>query len=251
MWLVRIVFALLAVTPSFAYALDEVPPNESLLSVVVLGDSFVEGVGDKGYLKKNDASNDSLSSGIIGYVDRAQRSLPSVDLQAFGYPGIKVGQLLKRVVRVISANPENPLTLALSSANVVIFDVGRNDRWDFGEPSDTYLALTKLIRRVRGILLRENGIAPEFIVPALMLPNRGSQGPWVKELNEYIRGIKNGYAPLNQGLRFDTVSKRLLTSDQIHPGPEGYKALASTFVKYLRSQLKKGTWTTTNGGIIP
>jgi lysophospholipase L1-like esterase len=68
-----------------------------------------------------------------------------------------------------------------------------------------------------------------------MLPNRGSQGPWVKSLNDLLVGSDSLTAPAD--LRFDKVSKRLLLPDQLHPSPRGYSALSKTLVQYLQKVL--------------
>jgi len=73
------------------------------------------------------------------------------------------------------------------------------------------------------------------VIATIMLPNRGSQAPWVKEFNGII--IRNNKRTDPTDLRFDLVSKRLLSADQLHPTSQGYEALAKTFVNYLLKKL--------------
>jgi lysophospholipase L1-like esterase len=40
-------------------------------------------------------------------------------------------------------------------------------------------------------------------------------------------------------LRFDIVSKRLLSADQLHPTSIGYDELAKTFIAYVKKVLAK------------
>jgi lysophospholipase L1-like esterase len=68
----------------------------------------------------------------------------------------------------------------------------------------------------------------------LLLPNRGSQGPWVKELNEIILESHTTAHPAD--LRFDQVSKRLLSPDSIHPTSKGYAAISKVFISYLKHE---------------
>jgi hypothetical protein len=56
----------------------------------------------------------------------------------------------------------------------------------------------------------------------------------MKELDALILKSHSAEAPAD--LRFDLVSKRLLSADQIHPTSKGYQALADVFVKYILRQ---------------
>jgi hypothetical protein len=57
----------------------------------------------------------------------------------------------------------------------------------------------------------------------------------VKELNTII--LRGNSVNTPNDLRFDLISKRLLSSDQIHPTSAGYAALAKTFISYLTRKL--------------
>ena len=70
-----------------------------------------------------------------------------------------------------------------------------------------------------------------------MYPNRGSQAPWVKELDALI--VKSSTQSSPADLRFDAVSKKLLSGDQIHPTSKGYAAMAEVFTKYLKTVFPK------------
>jgi hypothetical protein len=67
-----------------------------------------------------------------------------------------------------------------------------------------------------------------------MSPNRGSQSPWVKELDGLI--LKSHQVEFPADLRFDLVSKRLLQPDNIHPTSKGYVAMAKVFIAYLLNE---------------
>jgi hypothetical protein len=104
-----------------------------------------------------------------------------------------------------------------------------------GPPSQTLRNLKRISALIKSRVLTTVETAPLIVTAVLMLPNRGSQGPWVKELNTLIAKTHTEATPAD--LHFDQVSKRLLSADQIHPTPKGYTALATTFVKYILLRL--------------
>src|SRR5690606_39037339 len=102
----------------------------------------------------------------------------------------------------------------------VVLDLGRNDRWLFGPPIETFRNLKRAVTQIKKYTKDSAGLSPLIVTAVMMLPNRGSQGPWVKELNGYI--LRSNTLQDPSDLRFDLVSKRLLSKDQIHPTPQGY-----------------------------
>lgn len=191
--------------------------------IVVLGDSLVAGFGD------------TVHDNQGGYVLRAQGRLPEAVISNFGVPGLATRQLLLSIESAFDGSGDPLLAEALVKADVVILDLGRNDRWLMGPPAETFRNLKRISALVRKRVLATVETAPLVVTAVLMLPNRGSQGPWVKELNALIAKIHTNEAPAD--LHFDLVSKRLLSTDQIHPTPKGYTALATTFVRYILQRL--------------
>jgi len=188
------------------------------VKIVVLGDSLVAGTGD------------TQNDGEGGYVLRAQESLPEAIFYNEGTPGLRTQTLLKRISKAFKST-SSELRTELLSADLVILDLGRNDRWLFGLPKDTLRNLKKTRTTITSNVERLTGTKPLVVTAVLMLPNRGSQGPCVKELNALIAKSSSASAPAD--LRFDKVSKRLLSQDSIHPTSKGYAALSSVLVKYL------------------
>jgi lysophospholipase L1-like esterase len=190
-------------------------------TVVVIGDSLVFGFGDT----KNDNRG--------GYVLRAQQRLPLVNFVNQGFLGLRTLQMISKLRKAFDNPEQSPLASSLIEADLVVLDVGRNDRWLFGLPEATL----RNIKRARQIItdnVKNLGYpAPLIVTAVLMYPNRGSQGPWVKELDELI--LKSGSAEYPADLRFDQVSKRLLSPDNVHPTSKGYDAMANVFIKYLLS----------------
>ena len=196
---------------------------DGVASVVVVGDSFVYGTGD------------TLNKGRGGYVVRARKKLRGVSLEGFGTKGLDTRQLLKRVGDEFSRTEVSPLREALVGSDIVVLDLGRNDRWFFGLPAEAYRNLKRIGTLIRSKVSAEAGSAPVVVTAVLMLPNRGSQGPWVKALNKLILKSDRPEAPAD--LRFDLVSKKLLSGDQLHPTSIGYDELAKTFVRYIQKTL--------------
>ncbi|RIL10925.1 MAG: hypothetical protein DCC75_03330 [Proteobacteria bacterium] len=192
------------------------------INISVLGDSLVSGIGDT----KNDNQG--------GYVLRAARRLPQLEIHNLGVAGQNTRQLLMDLNQKLKSGSDNSTKSALMVSDLVFIDLGRNDRWFFGLPLATYRNLKRIRDVVKNRVNDLSAYKPFVVMAVLMLPNRGSQGPWVKELNSII--LKKSRASNPNDLRFDLVSKRLLSSDQIHPTPDGYDALAKVFVSYISSK---------------
>ena len=191
--------------------------------VSVIGDSLAYGFGD------------TVNGNQGGYVLRTSRKFPEIKFHNLGVQGLKTFQLLSKLRRVFKDDSDIEYREDLLESDVVILDLGRNDRWLFGEPAATYRNLKRAASNIVGEVLKRADSAPLVVKAVLMLPNRGSQGPWVKALNELILNSNSLNYPAD--LRFDLVSKRLLSSDQIHPTPAGYVKLAQTLVSYLKKPL--------------
>jgi lysophospholipase L1-like esterase len=191
-------------------------------TIVVLGDSIVAGTGDAA--KKNRG----------GYVTRTQERFPEARIIGYGVPGLRTLTLLSRVNDALSDKRYPELALDLRSADLIVLDLGRNDRWLFGEPAATLRNLIRIRDLLSGKIKKQRGTAPLIAQAVLLLPNRGSQGPWVKELNQLIQNSHSEAYPCD--IRFDLVSKRLLSTDNIHPTSKGYQALSDTFTAWLRKE---------------
>ncbi len=192
--------------------------------VVVIGDSLVFGVGDS----KNDGKG--------GYVLRTQTKFPQASIVNQGIPGLRTVPLLQKLQKSFKASTDT-FAQDLLSADLVVFDVGRNDRWLMGLPSATLRNIKKARSLVESKVKEQKGLSPLVVISVLMYPNRGSQGPWVKELDQLILDSHSESHPAD--LRFDKVSKRLLSPDNIHPTSKGYSALGKVFTEYLLDEYPK------------
>lgn len=191
--------------------------------VSVFGDSLAFGFGD------------TVNGNKGGYVLRAQKKLSDVTFHNLGVQGLRTKEFLALLKGIFDQDKKPEQLSALLESDIVILDLGRNDRWLFGKPIDTYRNLKKGVTKIKDEIKQVTGASPIVVMAVIMLPNRGSQGPWVKELDAIILGKTTKEDPSD--LRFDLVSKRLLSTDQIHPTSKGYTALAQTFIKYLTDKL--------------
>lgn len=193
------------------------------LQIVVIGDSFVYGIGD------------TKNRGRGGYVLRTQRRFSRAAIQNLGTPGLQSPKLLEDLQASFRGRAPLNYRQVLRSADIVIFDLGRNDRWLYGEASDTVKNLQAAAQLIRLDARKRKQIEPVIVIAPNMLPNRGSQGPWVSVLNKLILRTHTSRNPAD--LRFDLVSKRLIGDDQIHPTSLGYDELAKVFQRYLQRTL--------------
>ncbi len=193
------------------------------IRIAVVGDSLVYGIGD------------TKNGGQGGYVLRTGSKLSGVEFINLGEPGLTTVRLLQDLKQAFKGSSEKALRDGLLDTDVVILDLGRNDRWSFAEPKKIYRNLKRIAQTISAKVEVESEVAPLVVTTVLMLPNRGSQGPWVAALDKLIAAGNSQTAPSD--LRFDKVSKRLLSDDQIHPTPAGYEALAKTLVKYINTKL--------------
>jgi lysophospholipase L1-like esterase len=191
-------------------------------TVVVLGDSIVAGTGDTA--KDNSG----------GYITRTQKRFPEARIIGYGVPGLRTLTLLSRVNSALSDKRYPELALDLRAADLIVLDLGRNDRWLFGLPAATLRNLKRIRDTLSNKLKKQQGSAPLIAQAVLLLPNRGSQGPWVKELNQLILNSHSDRYPCD--IRFDLISKRLLSADNIHPTSKGYQAIAESFSAWLRKE---------------
>jgi lysophospholipase L1-like esterase len=218
-------FLLMAAKAWACPAVDKIPDYncDGKMEIVCLGDSLVSGMGD------------SVNGDQGGYPLRVAKTLKHSNVVNLGDPGLRTVELLLRLSRLSRSEADPVLKESLLNADVVVLDLGRNDRWFFGPALAAYRNLKRIAQFIKQYATKHAGAPPLVVTAVMMLPNRGSQGPWVKELNGYILAGHKLSAPSD--LRFDLVSKRLLTQDGIHPTSLGYDALAKTLLSYLTRTL--------------
>jgi lysophospholipase L1-like esterase len=187
--------------------------------VTVLGDSLVAGIGDVEHSNKG------------GYVLRAAEHFPDATFYNLGEGGATATDLIFDLERAFSGRGHRRLLNAVTTADLIVVDVGRNDQWRFKTPLATRRNLQRVHDIIQNNLKRLTGHNTLVVTARLMIPKRLRQAPWIGELNGLLRSSNRKNAPTD--LRFDTVPKRYLSEDRIHPTSQGYKKLASVFISYL------------------
>lgn len=187
--------------------------------VAVLGDSLVAGIGD------------SIHNNKGGYVIRAAEHFPGATFYNLGEGGATATDLIFDLERAFSGRGHRRLRTAVTTADLIVVDVGRNDQWRFKTPLATRRNLKRVHDIIQGNVKTLTGHDPLVVTALLMIPKRLRQAPWIGELNGLLRSSNRKNAPTD--LRFDTVPKKYLSEDRIHPTSQGYAKLASVFISYL------------------
>lgn len=192
--------------------------------VAVVGDSVVFGIGD------------TVNGNRGGYVRRMARKFPGVWFDNLGRPGEEAKRLITVIEDAFAGTGDTEFASALTRADIVILDIGRNDWWNFGPAIATW----RNLKRVRELIqLKVEGVTghkPFVVTAQLMGANRTGQGAWVAELVRIIAANNKSAAPTD--LRFNSVSKKFL-GDRVHPTSLGYDALAKVLALYLKVTLPK------------
>jgi len=167
------------------------------------------------------AFGDSLTS---GYGAKANESYPSVLTELLGchvinagVPGETTSEGLQRLPDVLKEN--NP--------DLVILCLGGNDMLQKQPRERTKANLREMIK-----LIRESG--SDIIIIAVPQPGIFLTAPDFYEELADEHGL-----PLDSKTIKNTLSKRSLKSDSIHPNAQGYKLIAENFLKLIRQSEQK------------
>ncbi len=222
------IFTLLFSSAAYSCPLIRKIPDfncDKKLTISVLGDSLVYGIGD----------TDNNNRG--GYVLRTAKRLRFARVLNLGVSGMRAVELLPGLKREFRHPGSSKQVAALRESDIVVLDLGRNDRWLFGAPAATYRNLREIRSVIEKNVKKLKGASPLVVTAVMMLPNRGSQGPWMKELDRLILKGSTLHAPAD--LRFDLVDKHLLQPGGIHPTSKGYAAISQVLVTYITKKLPK------------
>jgi len=223
-----VVIALTSVVQSYACPLIKGIPDfncDRKLTIVVIGDSIAYGTGDERH------------NSMGGYPLRVARSMRFAKVVNLAEPGLRAVELVPKLRKLFKKERDSDYAQKLRSADIVILDLGRNDRWLFGTPEQTYANLKTARNLITKNISKIEGIAPLVVTAVMILPNRGSQGPWMKALDKLILDGSTLSAPSD--LRFDLVDKHLLNKDAIHPTSACYDSMAKVLLSYLKKTLPR------------
>lgn len=194
------------------------------VQITVVGDSVPYGIGD------------TPNHDHGGYVLRVESQFPKVIFKNRGKLHLRTKQLLKDLSDTFDRGKNGSFRNDLRESDLIILDVGRNDRVPAGDPYTAFRNLRKATLKIKSEVEALEGAAPMVVKAVEIFPNSGAQIPWVSTLNSLI--LKSN-TPKNPGdLRFDLMPKKFLSPDRLHPSPSGYATLARILAKYL---IKKAT----------
>lgn len=125
--------------------------------ITILGDSFVAGIGDTNL------------SNLNGYIGRSQKALPKIKIDGFGTAGQDTTQLLAKVRTALQSDESTGLLDSLMNSDIIILDIGRNDRWFFGAPSTALKNLGTIRKLIQSSLKEKTGIAPVVVLAVLRI----------------------------------------------------------------------------------
>lgn len=181
----------------------------------------ITGIGDSVVFGRGDTRNGNQG----GYMARLPAFFPEARLANRGVPGITTRELFRRLSQTLTA-ANDPAAVRIKSADYLILDVGRNDYFLDHTPKST---ATRIRRTVKLLQSKSSALV---IVAALTPSRRGFQQPFIDEVNRQLLRQKSVTLPVR--LRFDTISRKLIAKDGIHPSSTGYDSLVRIIASYMK-----------------
>ena len=197
------------------------------LQITFVGDSIVTGFGD----------TENKNRG--GYVLRLQQRFSDVAIKSVAVNGLKTGGLIELLTKAFDTDLAPKVQEDLRESDVVIMDMGRNDRLVPKPVKDTYRALQLAGNKIRKGVHKLSGFDPLIVTSVMMIPGRAYLAPFVRKLNAII--LQGNSPDRPSDLRFDKVSSVYLSTDKLHPSSKGYEALYKVAEKYLLTELPAET----------
>lgn len=207
---------------------------EKNLSIVAIGDSLTQGVGDE-----------TEQGGYVGILDRLlNKEQPVVSFTNLGKRGQRSDQLLDRL-------QETEVTAALSDADFIIISIGANDLMKVARENMTNLHMQVFVeerahyaQRLQQIFHTIRSINPKAHIYLLGIYNPFEKFfPHIKELSMIIddynhtgmtivkRTDNSSFIPILDLFQNSTID--LLASDYFHPNYHGYVRIAGRVLEYL------------------
>lgn len=204
------------------------------ISIVAIGDSLTQGVGDE-----------TEQSGYIGILDRLlNKDQHVVSFKNMGKRGHRSDQLLDRL-------QDSEIITELKHADYVLITIGANDLMKIVRDNITNLKLQDFIeerinyqQRLEQILSKIRGVNSEAYILLVGIYNPFEKYfPHIKELDiiidEYnhtamtvIKDTGNGsFVPILD--LFQDSSIELLADDHFHPNFRGYERIAGRVLEYI------------------
>ncbi len=189
------------------------------------GDSITRGVGD---IDINDQNG--------GWPLDLELLLPHAQIVNLGVPGAD-SRRYNRDLRKNLKKGKIITTTKASHDDLMVFMLGTNDYWNRNEYSAS--TVPNYIIRIQKFLQKyyiENiGPPPLMLVATLPPTKRSFQQPWINEVNKYLLARAN---KLNVQIRFDKLSDKIISDDQLHPDKKGYRKMANLAFRTLHGRVQ-------------
>jgi lysophospholipase L1-like esterase len=225
------------------------PPKNFLpkdLTIVSIGDSLTQGVGDS-----------TKSGGYIPYLKRSLETLNGIQMVTFHNYGVRGDRTDQLQIRLKQVN----MRKAIKKADIVMITIGGNDVMKVFRENLTSLKVDKFQVATNGYRNRLNEIIRVIreYKPDAGIVLIGIYNPFmkwfsdIKELDDIILNWNNESAQALSHYHntefipiydiFESQDKNLFYSDNFHPNDRGYKLIAKRIFVYLNkkqlSQLSK------------
>lgn len=187
------------------------------IRILITGDSVVSGVGDE--------------QNAGGYVGRLQQQMRFAKIESVGIPGAKslrLFQYYRREFRKVKSLLNRRITKNL---DYVVIDVGRNDYWDRAPAKRTTRNILRLVHLLRETLTTRDGMSPFVIITTLIPTNRSYQSGFITQVNDLLLRRPSTRQPVY--IRFNNLSRDILSSDGLHPCSYGYDVIAQSLYEQL------------------
>ncbi len=198
---------------------------DSRITAVFLGDSIAFGVVTRG------------DWGDGGYPRRMRNYFPSLRIRNYGKPGETTVQFLAKMRNGFARSRMRGFKDDLLRADIVFFDIGRNDFFVGISPQRSAQNMAAA-RRVMDRAYRSFGRPPPLYISGRLLKSSryySRQPGWINEFNRYL-AAQQRVGDLTD-LRFDSLSTSLLSPDRLHPTRRGYDAIAALMEQYVRRRV--------------
>ena len=183
--------------------------------IVFLGDSIIAGVGDETH-----------RGGMIGRVAKAH---PDWQLTNLGFPGGTINQMRGLIEEFPSQTTSNLYKDLLTTADIFIISVGRNDFFLEINPARAIKRLSMLNDSLAKLPRAHGAKAPIIFFTTQFVGGDATMQIWLKEVNERL--LKTGW----NVLKLDIENLDLNPEVDGHPSAKGYDQLTQRLLEELQA----------------
>lgn len=181
------------------------------LKIAATGDSIVRGTGD-----------DEGNSKNAGWVYDLKGYFPTANVRNLGIPGTTSQRLRSAILSDL--DPGDDTYKKLIHADYILVEVGTNEYWNKAPVSETVKGIKRLEKSLRKFYEDTlDTTAPIIVTATVPQSKRGFQNPFLLSVDNALLKKQNS---LNVRIRFDQLGKSIISSDLLHPSPDGYDQMA-------------------------